>query len=54
MDEGVAEHVRVEMFQTSLFGAAAKHLPTAVIGHIATAADPELNAFGKTVLAAYP
>jgi hypothetical protein len=52
MGEGMAEHVRVEVLETGLLGAASKHLGNAVIGHIAATANPELVTFGNTMLAA--
>jgi hypothetical protein len=52
MSECVTEHVRVEVIKTSLLGPASKHLADAVVGHIASTANPELATFGKTMLAA--
>jgi hypothetical protein len=52
MREGVTEHVRVEMIQTSLLSAASQHLANAVVRHVAAAANPELGTAGKAMLAA--
>lgn len=54
MRERVTEHVRVEVIQTSLLGAAAKHLTNAVVGHVSPPADPELGTAGKAMLASFP
>jgi hypothetical protein len=54
MCEGVTEHVRVEVLETSLLGAASKHLGNAVVGYIASPADPELSTAGKAMLGAFP
>jgi hypothetical protein len=52
MSECVTEHVRVEVIEISLLGAASEHLTHAVVSHVASAADPELGTAGKATLAA--
>jgi hypothetical protein len=54
MRERVTEHVRVEVIQTSLLGAASKHLANAVVRHATSAANPELGTPGEAMLGSLP
>lgn len=38
----MAEHVRVEVLEPRFLGASSEHLAYAVVGHVASSADPEL------------
>lgn len=53
MRKGVTEHVWVKVLETCLLGTTSQHLANAVVGHIASAADPELGTAGKAMLASF-